>query len=63
MLFSWNIFFTTVCMITLFKVVTDLLIKKWKKYKQKRERQELINKIKSYQARRRMIENKRKVTI
>lgn len=63
MLFSWNIFFTTVCMITLFKVATDLLIKKWKKYKQKRERQELINKIKSYQARRRMIENKRKVTI
>ena len=63
MLFSWNIFFTTVCMITLFKVATDLLIKKWKKYKQKRERQELINKIKSYQARRRMIENKRKVNI
>lgn len=63
MLFSWNIFFTTVCIITLFKIATDLLVKKWKKYKQKRERQELINKIKSYQARRRMIENKRKVTI
>lgn len=63
MLFSWNIFFTTVCVITLLKIATDLLVKKWKKYKQKRERQELINKIKSYQARRRMIENKRKVTI